>query len=164
MINVWQREYRLTAGQQMAVPFSNNCRLYSITTLLSCALFLSFVATLLIAISGDNPHFHPLFNQTDVIVEVENQIADIYPVIRVFHVILILLSNLMLLFVVIYTHKQRSGSAYVVFLVILFVVMALLLWRPSMFSSIVHQIIFIITYVYCLMIENNDSHDEIAEK
>ena len=146
----------------MAVPYRDDCRQYAIKSFLWCVLFLSFVATLLIVISGDNPHIRPHLNQThglDVIVEVENQIADIYPVIRVFHIILILLSNLILLFVVIYTHKSRSGSGYAYLLVILVVIMAFLLWRPSMFSSIVHQIIVVMTVLYCFMVENSNSYD-----
>ena len=144
----------------MAVPFRSGFKLYFVTTLLTISLIFSILATILVAIGGDNPHVVQMMgNTSNPIIEVENSIADNYLVIRVFHAILLLISDLILIVLVIYVHINRRGSGHSIILIVLFVVMVFLLWRPSMFSSIVHQIIVILCYVYCLMIGNRNGYE-----
>ena len=140
----------------MAVPVGQNYKLYSVNILLTISLFISIVAAILVAIGGDNPRvIHSAGNETNVIIEVENSIAQNYITIRVFHAILVIISDLIVIILVICVHKSRTGSGHTVILIVLFVIMVFLLWRPSMFSSIVHLIIVILCAVYCLMIENS---------
>ncbi|XP_054166893.1 uncharacterized protein LOC128964331 [Oppia nitens] len=130
-----------------------------ISHLLNISLIISCLATLLIAISGDNPQYihyndNNNSNQTNTMIAVENSIAENYTTLRVFHAILVLTADITLLVGVIIGHKHRTGSGHTIALIVLFVVMVFLLCRPSMFSSIIHQIIFILIYMFCLMIKS----------
>jgi hypothetical protein len=143
----------------MAVPIREKCKFQLITTLLIVSLVISMLGTIIIVISGDNPILQKTnateFN--DVLIEVQNTIAENYIIIRVFHAIFILISDLIIFIVVIITHKNRSGSGHTVLAIILFFIMILLLWRPSIFSSIIHIIIVISCIVFCFMVKSEDN-------
>jgi len=145
----------------MAVPIREKCKLHMITISLTASLVISMLATIMIVttMSGDNPYSGKL-NTTqvkDVITDVQNTITENSTVIRVFHGILILISDLIMLVVVIVVNKNRTGSGHTIMAIILFLMMVLLLWRPNMFSSIVHIIIVISCFVFCFMARSDDN-------
>lgn len=152
--------------KSMAVPIREKCKLQMTTTLLIVSLVISMLGTIMIVLSGDNSISRKAnaseFN--DVIIEVQNIVNENYVIIRVFHAIFILISDLIIFIVVIITHKNRSGSGHTVLAIILFLIMILLLWRPSMFSSIIHIIIVISCIVFCFMVKSDDNMSQTFVK
>jgi len=150
----------------MAVPIREKCKLQILTISLIASLVISMLATILIVISGDNPYPGKFItsDDKDVIIEVQNKITENYTVIRVFHAVLIVISDLVIVIIVIVVNKNRTGSGHTVLAIILFLMMVLLLWRPSMFSSIVHIIIVISCFVFCFMVRSGDNISKRSTK